>query len=272
MTYDRTKTVNRPVTKDVLKACLRKLGVRTGQVIEVHASLSSFDYVIGGARTIVDALMESVGPEGTILMPTQSADNSEPSEWKSPAVEPEMYRQVRMAIPPYDADKSDIPGIGAVAENFRHREGVVRTDHPVVSFAAWGKYAKLLCNRQSFHYPLADESPSARLYELKGFVLLLGCGFDTVTSMHLAEYKTDARPIKIEGCCINTANGTEWRSYLDLDTDSSVFERIRSEMHKKNVIHEITLAGSHIQFFPVQYAVDEATEYIEKKSVFELYR
>ena len=272
MSYGNTEIVNVPVTKELLISSLRKLGVKEGQLIEVHASLSSFDYVIGGARTIVDALMECVGDSGTILMPTQSKDNSEPSSWISPAVQPSMYAEVRSAIPPYDARQNDIPGMGAVADNFRRREGVLHTSHPAVSYAAWGRYAKLMCNRQSMHFPLAEESPAARMYELKGFVLLLGCDFDKVTSMHLAEYRTDDRPICIEGACMNGIDGPEWRPYLDLELDSSVFMKVRNELVKKNVIREAELGGSHMQFFPITYAVDELTNYLEQNSVYELYR
>lgn len=272
MAYEKNGTVSEPVTRELLVSSLKKIGVKEGQIVEVHASLSSFDYVVGGARTIVDALMEVLGKNGTILMPTQCADNSEPSKWHSPAIEPQLFREVRNAIPPYDAWQNDIPEMGAVAENFRHREGVIHTSHPSVSYAAWGRYAKLLCNRQSLHFPLAEESPAARMYELKGYVLLIGCDFDKVTSMHLAEYRTDDRPICIEGACMNGENGPEWKSYLDLELDSSSFMKVRMELQKKNVIREGTVGGSRIQFFPITYAVDEATNYFEQNSVFELYR
>ena len=100
--------VTDPVTKEMLIEALQKLGVSSNQILEVHASLSSFHNVIGGARTVVDALMELAGDTGTLLMPTQSCDNSEPSDWENPAVAPELYRTVREAIPPFDASKSDI--------------------------------------------------------------------------------------------------------------------------------------------------------------------
>lgn len=272
MSYGDTKIVNEPVTKELLITALKKLGVKEGQLLEVHASLSSFDYVIGGARTVVDALLECVGESGTILMPTQCIDNSEPSVWKAPAIQPSMYTEVRASIPPYDPRQNDILGMGAVAENFRRREGVLHTSHPAVSYAAWGRYAKLMCNRQSMHFPLAEESPAARIYELKGFVLLLGCDFDKVTSLHLAEYRTDDRPILIEGASMNGVSGPEWKPYLDLELDSSIFIKIRNELVKKNVIREADLGGSHLQFFPITYAIDEAANYLEQNSVYELYR
>ena len=66
------------VTPDDMKTALKDLGVRKGQAIMVHISLSSLGYVCGGAQSVIEALLESVGDEGTIMMPTQS--------WKDPAL------------------------------------------------------------------------------------------------------------------------------------------------------------------------------------------
>ncbi len=40
----------------------------SGIVLEVHSSISSFGYVEGGALTVIDALKESPGIEGSIFM------------------------------------------------------------------------------------------------------------------------------------------------------------------------------------------------------------
>lgn len=269
---NRNETVTDPVTKDMLVEALKKLGVRSSQILEVHASLGSFHYVIGGARTIVDALMEICGQSGTLLMPMQTADNSEPSDWNQPPVAPELWPDVRKAMPPYDPNASDIPGIGEVAENFRHREGVVISNHPSVSYAAWGRYARLLCNRQSLHFPLAEESPTARLYELKGNVLMIGCDMDKCTCMHLAEYRTDCRPIRICGASVKNGEETVWRKYLDLAVESDGFVRVRQRMERKNMIQKTMLGGSEIMYFSAVDAIDEATRYLEDSSVFDLYR
>jgi len=77
-------------------------------------------------------------------------------------------------MPAYDPVITDVKDMSEITENFRHRDGIVSSAHPSRSFAAWGRYARLMCNRQSMHFPLAEESPAARLYELKGSVLLLG--------------------------------------------------------------------------------------------------
>lgn len=65
------------VTKEGLKRGLRELGLKEGDIVGVHSSLSSFGYVDGGADTVIDALLEVVGEEGTIVMPTHSSNLEE---------------------------------------------------------------------------------------------------------------------------------------------------------------------------------------------------
>lgn len=260
-----------PLSKESLEKQLTALGVREGQIIEVHADLNGFAHVIGGARTIVDALLELASRSGTILMATETYENSEPSQWKD-AVEPYMYKDVRDAIPPYDSRTSDLSDHSAVTENFRRRSGVITTSHPQVSYAAWGRYAKLLCNHQSLNYPLAEESPAARIYELKGYALLMGCDFDQLTSLHLAEYRTDDRPIRINGACVATAGGPQWKSYLDLHLEEKDFLNVKNIMLKKNMIRQAVIGGCRCMFFPIAPAIDEATYWLENNSIYELYR
>jgi len=56
------------VTRQDIEEGLRKLGLGPGDAVEVHSSLTSSGRVEGGAATVVDALMQVVGEEGTLLM------------------------------------------------------------------------------------------------------------------------------------------------------------------------------------------------------------
>ena len=64
----RTKT---PITKTRLIQDLREIGVETGDVLIVHSSMSSVGWIVGGARTIIEALMEVLTEKGTLVMPSQ---------------------------------------------------------------------------------------------------------------------------------------------------------------------------------------------------------
>lgn len=69
------------VTPEDIKTALKDVGIRKGQVVMVHTSLSSLGYVCAGAQSVIEALLECVGDEGTIMMPTQSWKNLDPAAW-----------------------------------------------------------------------------------------------------------------------------------------------------------------------------------------------
>lgn len=72
--------------QDIINA-FKNVGLEKGQTVIVHTSLSSLGFVCGGAQIVIEALLETVGPEGTIIMPTQSWKNLDPStgvHWEEP--------------------------------------------------------------------------------------------------------------------------------------------------------------------------------------------
>ena len=62
----------RVILKEEIVQKLREVGLEKGDVVMVHTSLKRMGYVCGGAQTVIEALMEVVGENGTIMMPTQS--------------------------------------------------------------------------------------------------------------------------------------------------------------------------------------------------------
>lgn len=260
------------LTKEKLISGLQMVGITGSQILEVHTKMSAFNYVVGGAKTIVDGLLELCQNGGTILMPTQVADNSEPSDWQYPPISPELWKTVRQEIPAFDPESSDTHYMGSVVLNFQHREGVVSSKHPSFSYAAWGRYAKLLVNGQSLHFPLSEESPAARLYELKGYILLMGVDLSSCTALHLAEYRSDCRPIQIQGAMVDTKEGSKWKEYLDLQLDSDDFVKVEQILRKKELLRETMICGCKVMLFSATAAIDEATRYLENSSVFDLYR
>ena len=115
--------------KDIL-ATLKEIGISKGQSIMVHTSLSSLGFVCGGPQIVIEALLESVGEEGTIMMPTQSWKNLDPStgvHWEEPE---EWHDIIRENWPAYDKDITPTNTMGAVAEMFRKWKGTLRSEHP----------------------------------------------------------------------------------------------------------------------------------------------
>jgi aminoglycoside N3'-acetyltransferase len=63
-----TKEASEPVTQAMIESGLQQLGLRRGDAVEVHSSLSHFGEVAGGASTVIAALINTVGEDGALVM------------------------------------------------------------------------------------------------------------------------------------------------------------------------------------------------------------
>lgn len=91
-----------PRTRQSLAADLRRLGVASGMVLLVHSSLSSLGWVCGGPVAIIQALMDVLTPQGTLVMPAHTGDYSEPANWNHPPVPSSWVPVIRATMPAFD--------------------------------------------------------------------------------------------------------------------------------------------------------------------------
>ena len=188
---DAIRLASRPASVASLTSDLRGLGLSRGATVIVHSSLSRLGYVAGGSQAVVLALLEAIGTSGTLIMPTHSSDLSDPAAWRHPPVPEEWWEEIRASMPAFDPDLTPTRRMGSVVECFRHLSGVRRSNHPTVSAAALGPNAGVIVTGHALAFGLGESSPQARLYDLNGWVLLLGVSHANNTSLHLAEYRSD---------------------------------------------------------------------------------
>ena len=143
-------------------------------VLLVHSSLSGMGWVCGGAVAVIIALQKALGKTGTLVMPTHSTDLSDPSQWENSSVPESWWQTIRQTMPPYDPDLTPTRSMGRIAETFRKQNGVLRSAHPQSSFCASGPQASYIIENHSLAFGMGEHSPLARIYDLHGFVLLLG--------------------------------------------------------------------------------------------------
>lgn len=253
------------IKQDILDA-LTKAGVTQGQAIMVHTSLSKLGFVCGGAQTMIEALLESVGENGTIMMPTQSWKNLDPTtgvHWEEPE---EWWQIIRDNWPAYNKDITPTNTMGAVAEMFRKWPGTIRSDHPARSVAANGKYADYLTKNHNLSNIFGEDSPIGKLYSLDGYVLLIGVGYDKNTSIHLADTRAEY-PGK-HNCTEHSAiieNGKRvWKAYDTLFVDGEDFEQIGEAFEKKCAVNKVPLGNGILTFMRQREIVDFAVDWIEK--------
>lgn len=136
------------ITKAELVSDLKKLGVQAGDILNVKCSMRSLGKVEGGAQTLIAALLEAVGGEGTIVT------DSFVKVYKPSVAE-------KMA----PVDEKSASYCGVLANEMLKYPGVERSRHPVQKFAAIGKYAKEFCENhtdESYAYDIL------RIMALKG--------------------------------------------------------------------------------------------------------
>ena len=181
---DRTAA---PLTVESLVDQLRACGVEAGQTLIAHVAMSKLGWVIGGAEAVILALIEAVGESGTLVMVTNSTNNTDPAEWRHPPVPKEWWQPIRDHTPVYDPLTTPARGMGVIPELFRTWPGTFRSAHPAFSLAARGRHAAYIVEEHLPDEELGDRSPVGKVYALDGHVLLLGVDHSSDTSIHLAE-------------------------------------------------------------------------------------
>ena len=258
-----------PATIESLQTDLRALGVRPGMVVLVHSSLSAMGWVCGGAVAVVIAIQKVLGSTGTLVMPAHSTGLSEPSKWKSPPVPESWWSVIRENMPAYDPVLTPTRAMGIIAETFRRGRGVFRSSHPQVSFCAYGPQASYVVNNHSLSFGMGEDSPLARIYDLHGFVLLLGVGHKNNTSMHLAEYRANFSTKRIvqDSAPISASGLRTWTTFEEVEPDSSDFDRIGEDFLRSDAGHVVRhgkVGLASCQLMPQRDVVDFAVDWLEE--------
>jgi aminoglycoside 3-N-acetyltransferase len=224
-----------PVTVDSIVEDLRRIGVRPGMTLLVHSSLSSMGWVCGHAMAVILALEQALGTSGTLVMPTHTTHLSDPEEWCHPAVPSAWWETIRRTMPAFDPDLSTTLGMGTIPETFRQQKGVRRSFHPHVSFAALGANSACITENHSLRYGLGEQSPLARLYDLKASILLIGVGHASNTSFHLAEHRAEypGKCVKRRGAPLLLDNNRQWVQFDDDSLDETDFAKIGESLERE---------------------------------------
>ncbi|MGC1419929.1 MAG: AAC(3) family N-acetyltransferase [Acidimicrobiales bacterium] len=248
-----------PFTVTSLTHDLRALGLDAGATVLVHSSLSALGYVVGGARAVVMALDAVLGPRGTLVVPTHSAELSDPSHWINPPIPDAWWAVVRESMPAYDPELTATRKMGAVTDVVRHLPGFVRSAHPRVSFGAVGPHAEFITGAHELRNGFDEHSPLARLYDLEASILLLGVGHHNNTSLHLGEGRAPARRRVItQGAPMMVEGQRRWVTYESLDYDDNDFEQVGAAIAAAGLERSGRVGASLSRYMDVVPVVDFA--------------
>ncbi len=257
-------SIERPITPDDIAAALRATGVAGGDTIIVHSALSKLGWVVGGAHSVVVALLDAVGRDGTIVMPAQTGV-SDPSTWGHPPVPESWWPIIREHWPVFDPNLTPMRAMGAVAECFARLPGVRHSGHPSVGFVAYGPEAERITARHEPADGLGDDSPLGRLYDLDARIVLLGVGHGNNTSLHLAEYRADFgdKSVTDHGAPLMVDGERRWVTYRDLDHDESDFVELgQAFVAAGGTERRAMLGGGEITSYHMRELVDFACDWM----------
>ncbi|MGA0863166.1 MAG: AAC(3) family N-acetyltransferase [Ilumatobacteraceae bacterium] len=252
-----------PWTRREIVDMLHGLGLRIGDTLIVHSSLSAMGYVVGGAQTVVDALIEVVGEAGTVTMPAHSADWSNPARWEAPPVPEEWWQVIRDETPAYDPRRTPVTRMGAIPEAFLLRSETVRSGHPRLSHMALGARAEEIVAHHPLDEGFGPDSPLGRLSDLDAKVVLLGVGHEHNTSLHhaesLAEWPGKCRVV--QGSRVLVDDVSTWVVYEETNYDSEDFASVGAAFDTAGGVVVGEAAGAVVKVMSMRDLVDFAVEW-----------
>jgi aminoglycoside 3-N-acetyltransferase len=228
----------------------------------MHSSLSSLGWVNSGAEAVVLALLDVLGDTGTLVVPTQSSDNSDPKNWQHPAVPEEWKQTICDTMVPYDPRITRTRRMGVIAETVRTWPGAVRSVHPQASFTAVGLKAEELMKGHALDCGLGEQSPLKKLEEANARVLLMGVGFENCTAFHLAEYRLPGAAVAENSFAIMMEGERKWMTVGDVDVSDEGFRELGRDFEGEGKVKSGKIGGADTRLFGLADAVDFAQRWL----------
>jgi aminoglycoside 3-N-acetyltransferase len=227
-----------------LVADFTALGVRRDMIVMVHSSLGRVGRTEGGPIAVIEALLEVLGPDGTLVMPAESPQLSDPA-----------------SLEVFDP-KTTATTMGAIPEAFRSYPGTHRSSHPLVSVCANGRRARAITAEHALELCEGRGTPFEKLYELDGWTLLLGVGFNRCTSLHYAESLVPNRRTMISHFPIIENGVRVWVEKLSMGTDNGThFPIVGQRFVDRGHVRSGKVGNADALFFSTRALVDFAADY-----------
>ena len=240
----------KPIAEDDFRASLLRLDIQLGDTTMVSSDLTQFGVFEGKNKeetlsAITQVLMELVGPDGTVVVPTFSWDYA--------------GRNIPFI---YEETPSDT---GVLSEHIRRRPDSLRSLHPIFSYTAIGARKEEVCanvSRNSYGW----ETPSSRMLELNAKGVALGIHpREAASIIHCAEFlfgvpyrynKRFSTPVYMDGKEV----GGEFYAFLryrNADIKRQL-EPMRSRMIEKKLFEVVPLGTSFVYSYRIRDIFNEA--------------
>jgi aminoglycoside 3-N-acetyltransferase len=222
------------LTKEKLKEGFAGLGLKAGDIVLVHSSYKAFGEVDGGPQTVLDALLEILTPDGTLIMPTFNFNFNKGEPW--------------------DVNKTP-SHMGILTEIARTRPDARRVFHPFYSFAILGKLKDEL-TRVRYKDSYGMESIFMKLRELDAKIMIIGLSYThSMTFFHHIEQMNgvDYRYIKAFTGQVTDENGRTYEDTFTMlvrDLDKGVITEVDpmgEVLEKRGVVSIATIGEATVK-------------------------
>lgn len=223
----------KPITENDLTDALIKLGVNKGETILVHSALSELGYIEGGADSVICALRNAVGQDGTILAPA----------FTTPYIYFDGRINKSIKYRPYDTRPNGNlrdKGIytGTLPRTMLKETDSARSNHSTHEWVAIGANAKEYTSGHGFlDAPTGETSPLHKALNADGSVVFLGCGINSNTFIHYIE--TIAKAPYLQNAVISyiDQNGKTCSAMIKnhLPGHRSFYQRFEGDFYKEAI-------------------------------------
>ncbi len=253
-----------PHTRTNLFNDLSSLGIQVGDGLFVHASMSAIGATVGGARTIVECLLETVGAAGLIGMPGFSSDAYFPAEIDKSRLTEEQIAEIENVVPGFDVAKSPTSGMGIIAETFRNWPGTQRSAHPTVSICLNGPKASDFLEEHSLAWATGERTPLGKLRDRQAMkIFLIGVGWNRCSALHTAETLAQNKRTKSRRFKNSGANGT-WVETPDVADDMNrLFPTVGEAFEKTGNVSFGVFGSAECRICDFRSLVDFASDWID---------
>ena len=234
------------VTREDIALTLDLLGIVPGDTVLMHSALTAIGRVEGGADGLIDAVLDVLGPEGTLVM-------SSLSSWDAPF------------------DPATTPtNVGYIGETFRRRPGTLRSWHPVHSVTAVGKHAAYITEgHERCATGCGEGSPYLKIRDLGGKILLLGVDEDRNTFLHCMEEYVDAPYlVTLDIPAPVYMPEAEKFTLTKFPPGHRDFKGTTPAMRRAGLVEEAKLGSAVVRCMPMQPLFDWAVSHLQEDPFF----
>ncbi|KAF0225626.1 MAG: aminoglycoside [Rhodospirillaceae bacterium] len=245
-------------------------GIDAGMDVMVHSALGRLGYLVNGAHDAIDAMLDVLGSDGTMLVPAQSGHLTDPAEWKNPPVPPAWQDVIRANMAPFDPHRTPARNRGMLVETFLSYPQMRRSHHPIASIAAIGAKAQYYTQDHPLHEMLGIGSPVHKLYLADGHVLFMNTGLAACTALHLAEFMAGdhfvtQRQVTI---LVEDENGRRFERLRKYPGLAHNFETLRQDFIAAGCLRETWLDDYRFTLLTLRPAVDLAVRRLQQDPEF----